>query len=74
MNEFLTEHPIEELQSMSDAQLKALLEPYFPATRHAMLPTEKPRKIGVGTRAVLDAIDKNKDAIEALLKARGLKV
>lgn len=72
--EFLKDHPIEELFTLPDAQLKDLLAPYFPETRRALLPTEKPRKLGVGNRAIMQALVDNQDQINALLAARGLKV
>lgn len=70
ITDFLKSHPIEELHTLPDDQLKALLAPYFPFARRAMLPTEKPSKIGVGARAAMEAIERNKDAIAALLASR----
>lgn len=72
ITEFLKQHTIEELHTMPDDKLKVLLSPYFPFARRAMLPTEKPKKVGVAARAAMEALEKNKDAIAALLKSRGL--
>jgi hypothetical protein len=74
INEFLEKYPVEDLAKLSDAQLARMLEPYFPLARRAMLPTEKPKKIGVANRALMEAVDKNKDAINAILAARGIKL
>lgn len=70
ITDFLKAHPIEELHTLDDSTLKALLAPYFPFARRAMLPTEKPQKYGVGARAAMEAIERNKDAIAALLASR----
>lgn len=74
IKEFLKEHPIEKLAELPDTELKMLLAPYFPDTRRAMLPIEKPKKVGVEQRAMMEAFAANKDAINALLKSKGLKV
>jgi hypothetical protein len=66
--------PPEELEAMSDTELFHLLEQFIPATRLALLPPEKPRKLGVEMRAIKDAIGANKeDILKTLeeLKKRG---
>lgn len=69
INELLS-RPIEELAALPHEELKKLLEPYIPATRLSLLPAEKPRKMGVETRAVIDAIEKNRHLIEQFKAAR----
>lgn len=52
IHEILTD--VESLLKLSDEELKKLLEPYIPAARKALLPEEKPSKIGIGTRVMKD--------------------
>ncbi len=61
--------PPEQLIALSEQELKNLLEPFIPATRLALLPPEKPRKLGVEMRAIKDAIGANKDEIMKTLEA-----
>lgn len=44
----------ESLMALSTDDLKKLLEPYIPATRHALLPEEKPSKLGLHSRVMKD--------------------
>ena len=44
----------EALMKLTDEQLKSLLAPYIPETRKALLPEEKPSKIGLGARVMKD--------------------
>lgn len=44
----------EKLLAMTDEQLRQALAPYIPETRKAVLPEEKPSKIGVSTRVMRD--------------------
>ena len=46
----------EALLALTDEQLRELLEPYIPATRKAMLPEEKPSKLGLHTRVMMDVM------------------
>lgn len=42
--------------ALTDTQLKTLLEPFIPATRQAVLPEEKPSKLGLATRVMRDVM------------------
>jgi hypothetical protein len=60
------------LLSLSDAELKRLLEPYFPDVRTPILPQEKPKKVGLQKRQ-FDAMMSNTAfaaELEAFKKSR----
>lgn len=46
----------EALLALSDEQLKTLLAPYIPETRKALLPEEKPSKLGMSARVMRDVL------------------
>lgn len=71
INELLDEP--EKLIALSDFELKALLAPYFPATRYALLPEAKPKKLGLDVRNVLAAIKNNAVEIAKLKALRSTK-
>ena len=60
----------EELSLLSNDKLKELLAPLFPAARKAILPPDKPKKMGVQDRLMRDILEQNKDAIAAFKKER----
>jgi hypothetical protein len=64
----ILERPPEELLALSDAELRNLLEPFFPATRTPLLPQEKARKLGVEVRAMKDAVENSKDDLKKMLE------
>jgi len=47
----------EALLKLSDERLKALLAPYIPDARKAILPEEKPSKIGVSARLLKEVMN-----------------
>lgn len=69
IHELLAQGP-DALSALSETELVELLRPYFPATRSAVLPDERPQKVGVEHRLVMSALAANKDALAALKTAR----
>jgi len=69
IKELLDKTP-EELATIPTSQLEAILQPYFPAVRKALLPPEKSRKSTVETSMIQQLLEANKDAIAAMRKGR----
>jgi hypothetical protein len=61
----ITDRNPEALLAMSDNELSALLAPFFPAVRQAVMPPEKARKLGLERRMLQSFIAANKDEIAA---------
>ncbi len=60
IKEILARNP-EELLALSDAELSALLAPFFPQVRQAVMPPEKARKMGLERRMIESYIQATKD-------------
>lgn len=60
----------EKLMTLTDGQLKALIEPYISQARQPLLPPEKAKKEGVQVKVFKEMIDKNRAAIEQLKALR----
>lgn len=54
----------EKLLALSNDELKKLLEPYIPAARKALLPQEKPGKLGMHARVMFDVLKDPKIAAD----------
>lgn len=66
IHELLTDP--EYLLTLTDAELKALLTPYIPLARQAVLPEEKSSKVGLEIKALREAIKDPK--LLALMKKK----
>ena len=69
LNELLELSPEERAKHMANLpELTKMLTPYFPAVRKAMLPPENYKKQGLTDQLVRSLLEKNKTAIEEILR------
>ncbi len=62
----------DKLVAMSDSELRAALAPFIPPSRKAVLPEEKPQKVGVQMRAMAEFL-KNPALVKEMSAARAAR-
>lgn len=60
IDDILKNYSMEKLDAMNEKELATLLAPIIPSARAAVLPEEKPRKLGLDVVHMKDAVQQNK--------------